>query len=285
VGVLLAFCSFYSYSETTYNQSSNAAATGQQWTMTNVIPQNTGLSVTGIIYTYNVTKNPADAFTVSIQNKNASGTGFVFRSTDDWSGLPGNTIAKSVPVDNIPFKAWGDGEIATTGFGTVKNPVIIYNYKIDTCAATPVIDRSCPNYIPPTIDTPSIATDTATEEYIKEVMANKTKLETEEEKKQKELKKAAEEKKKKIEQIANKAIQNTLLTANAVAQADAFFAMNNIKGFESYSVSMPGGTYKDAVRLQDAKLPDNVKALRGNLTQQNLHKKMVEEQYKRFNNN
>ena len=139
--------------------------------MTNVLPQNTGLSVHGVIYTYTVSKKPEDSFTVSVQNQNALGSGFIFRSTDDWTGLPGNTIAKSVPVNNIPFKSWGNGEIATTGFGTVKNPVVIYNYKIDTCAATPVTDQKCPNYIPPKIDTPSIPTDTTTEEFIKEVMA------------------------------------------------------------------------------------------------------------------
>jgi hypothetical protein len=249
--------------------------------MTNVLPQNTGLSVHGVIYTYNVLKKPGDKFTVSIQNQNAQGSGLIFRSTDDWSGLPGNTIAKLVPVDNIPFKAWGDGEIKTTGFGTVKNPVVIYNYKIDTCAATPVTDQKCPNYIPPKIDTLSITVDAATEEFIKDVMANKTRLETEEEKKQKELKQIANEKK--IQQIANKATANALLTADAAAQADALFAMNNIKGFESYSFIIPGGTYKDAVRLKDAKLPDNARALRGNMTQQNLHNKMVDEQYNRFN--
>lgn len=270
---LLALYSSCSYSETTYNQSPNAAAASQQWIMTNVLPQNTGLSVHGVIYTYNVSKKLEDPFTVTIQNKNALGSGFVFRSTDDWSGLPGNTIAKSVPVNNIPFKAWGDGEIATTGFGTVKNPVVIYNYKIDTCAATPVTDQKCPNYIPPKIDTPSFV-DYATEEFIKNVMANKTKLETEEE-----LKHVAEEKKRKSQQTTNKVIQNTLLTVDAVAQANALFAMNNIKGFESYSVSMPGGTYKDTVRLQDAKLPDNVRALRGNMAQQQLHNKMVDQQY------
>lgn len=251
--------------------------------MTNVLPQNTGLSVHGVIYTYTVSKKPEDSFTVSVQNQNALGSGFIFRSTDDWTGLPGNTIAKSVPVNNIPFKSWGNGEIATTGFGTVKNSVVIYNYKIDTCAATPVTDQKCPNYIPPKIDTPSIPTDTSTEEFIKEVMANKTKQETDEEKKQKELKQVAEDKRNKIQQIANKAIQNTLLTAEAVAQADALFAMNNIKGFETYSFTIPGGTYKDAVRLQDAKLPDNIRALRGNLSQQHLHNKMVDEQYSRFN--
>ena len=273
---LLVLCSSYSYSETIYKQSSVAAATGHHWIMTNVLPQNTGLSVHEIVYTYNVSKKLEDPFTVSVQNKNALGSGFAFRSTDDWTGLPGNTIAKSVPVNNIPFKAWGDGEIATTGFGTVRNPVVIYNYKIDSCAATPVTDQKCPNYIPPKIDTPSFV-DYATEEFIKNVMANKTTLETEEEQKSKQIN---EEKKRKSQQTTtNKIIQNTLLTVDAVAQANALFAMNNIKGFESYSVSMPGGIYKDTVRLQDAKLPDNIRALRGNMTQQQLHNKMVDEQY------
>ena len=32
---------------------------------------------------------------VHVGNHNANGDGYTFRETDDWSGVPGNTIVKS----------------------------------------------------------------------------------------------------------------------------------------------------------------------------------------------
>jgi hypothetical protein len=82
---------------------------------------------------------------VSIQNKNALGSGFIFRKQDDWSGLPGNSITKVIPVDNIAGKYWGDGEIAVDGKGVVKNPSVVYKYRYDTCS-DPLSSPSCPGY-------------------------------------------------------------------------------------------------------------------------------------------
>ena len=61
---------------------------------------------------------------VHIGNKNANGDGYMFRKTDDWSGVPGNTIVRTFTFRNVPSALWGDGSIEVEGEGSVENPVI-----------------------------------------------------------------------------------------------------------------------------------------------------------------
>lgn len=75
--------------------------------MTNVLPQQLGLTVNSVIYRYTTEKNTEDDMLVHVQNENLLGNGYIFRSTDDWSGLPGNTINKTVPVGAIGIDYWG----------------------------------------------------------------------------------------------------------------------------------------------------------------------------------
>ena len=42
-----------------------------------------GIDINGVIYQYTAVKDRADPFTVSIQNENATGSGYIFRETDD----------------------------------------------------------------------------------------------------------------------------------------------------------------------------------------------------------
>ena len=72
--------------------------------MTEILPQFTGLTVNSVTYSYTAVKERADPFVVSVQNYNLLSSGFIFKSTDNWSGLSGNTITKSVPVDSISIK-------------------------------------------------------------------------------------------------------------------------------------------------------------------------------------
>jgi hypothetical protein len=46
------------------------------------------------------------------------------------------------------------------------------------------------------------------------------------------------------------------------------------------AATIPGGQYKETIRLVDAKLPENKAGLRNGLAQQILHEKMVSQQYK-----
>lgn len=125
----------------------NAAVGGiTSWDMGNVLPDQTGLIVNDVIYSYTAVKDPADPFTVTLRNENAKVPGqYIFSETDDWTGLPGSKINKVVPTGNIDIKYWGDGEIATTGIGTVEEPKVFYTYRYDPCY-NPQTDPSCPGF-------------------------------------------------------------------------------------------------------------------------------------------
>ena len=64
--------------------------------MQNIIPQQAGLTIGNVVYRYTAVKNIEDDMLVHVQNKDAQGDGYIFRETDDWSGLAGNKIYKVV---------------------------------------------------------------------------------------------------------------------------------------------------------------------------------------------
>jgi len=139
----------------------NAAVGGiTSWNMGNVLPDQTGLIVNDVIYSYTAVKDPADPFTVTIRNQNAEVPGsYIFSQTDDWSGKEGYRINKVVPTGNIDIKYWGDGEIATTGIGTVEEPKVFYTYRYDPCY-NPQTDPSCPGFqFEPEVPEVSVETD------------------------------------------------------------------------------------------------------------------------------
>lgn len=265
-------CYSYSYSETVTDKTSNAAAFGLAWTMTNVLPQYTGLTVNSVNYRYTAVKNPEDAFVVSVQNLRANNTGYVFRSLDDWTGRPGNTITRIIPVDNVPVTSWGRGEIATTGTGLVTDASVTYSYKYDSCKLTPVTDTSCPNYKPPATENSVELTYDAAPQFNTFSYGSDDVLETNRrfgltEPQEKRLKESKS--------------SNSLINAQATAQAAALLALNNIPEFKLYSVALPGGVYQETIKYKDKVLPDSRNSQRLNLSQQRLHNTMVESQYNR----
>jgi len=244
--------------------------------MTNVLPQYTGLEVNSVNYRYTAVKRPEDAFEVSVQNYNPSETGYVFRSQDSWTGRPGTTITKTVPVASIPLTSWGRGEIATTGTGRVENSTVMYGYTYDTCKLTPVTDSTCPNYKPPALA--PIITDPVEVEYVQKSAIPRSVAQEEEDRIFLQLARdSTAARKRNVEQY--RAVQNALLTAEALAQANAFNALNNIPNFASYSRQIPGGTYQDSLKYVDKILPDN-KAGRGlSGAQERLHNKLFDSQF------
>jgi hypothetical protein len=97
----------------------------------NIIPQYTGLTINAISYEYTVVKNRSDNMIVNVQNKDTRSDSYIFRSSDDWSGLRGNSITKLVPVNNIPGTYWGTGEISVDGSGEVRNASVKYKAIIE----------------------------------------------------------------------------------------------------------------------------------------------------------
>lgn len=275
--VLLVYYS-YCYTEVINGTTQNAANNGLNWTMTNVLPEYTGLVVNTVNYRYTAVKLTADPLVVNVQNLNAQGNGYIFRSRDDWTGLPGNTITKTVPVDNIPIQYWGAGEIRTEGKGEVKNPSVLYGYRYDTCFGSVVTDPKCPNYKP---NIPEVkVTEQPEDEFVKKSLENKTVLESEEERERNNrmFRKEQQDTKKKSD-LVNKTIQNSLVTAEAAAQLAAFESLNNIPSFALYSKALPGGVYQEPLKYVDKTLPDSRNRLRLNLSQERLHNKMTDLQY------
>jgi hypothetical protein len=244
--------------------------------MGNVLPAASGLTVDGVIYQYTTIKNIRDPMVVNIQNKNAIQPGFVFRSQDDWSGMRGNTITKIVPVDNIPISNWGAGSITIDGIGEVKSPSVVYKYKYDTCV-DPLSSPSCPGYAAAMLkqltEQSAEIYDPLSDQYIKDTL--NTKFVAEEERRV-QLSSTAKTNNKPIDK---KSITSPLSPADT-DKAFQLEMLNNIPGLELYRVSIPGGVYNDVLRYSDKKLPDSKNARRLGLAQENLHKAMVDSQYK-----
>lgn len=239
--------------------------------MTNVLPQYTGLTVNTVNYRYTAIKNTQDPFVVSVQNLRANDVGYVFRSLDDWTGKPGNTITRIIPVENIPVTQWGLGEITTTGTGSVVDPFVTYGYKYDTCKLEPVTDTACPNYKLPQVELPELTYDTAPQ-YNVFTYGSEDVLETN---RKFGLIEPVEKK------LSTDKKSHALITAETTARAAAFLALNNIPNFRLYNVALPGGVYQETIKYKDKILPDSRNSQRLNLSQQRLHNTMVESQYQR----
>jgi hypothetical protein len=239
--------------------------------MKEVLPQYTGLTVNGVNYTYTTTKNSQDPLVVTVENSNASNSGYIFRSRDDWSGLPGNTITRTVPTDNIPINLWGPGQIRLEGVGSVTDPTVRYIYRYDTCKLTPVTDVSCPNYRPPQTTVSLPETELPPEWNIRATQTPE------------------EQERDRSFVLQNSGNRNTsrplsrgnnlLLNAQAVSLSAALDAMNKPPGFAQYSVTIPGGTYAETVILKDRALPDSRNSRRFNQSQQQLHQAMIDLQF------
>ena len=293
--VALVFLAQSSYSESIapyYGYTGNAAANGHSWSMDTYFPDGVpGLDVQNIIYNYTIRKQVQDRVDVTIQNENGLGSGYVFRETDSWmpGSLDGTQINKVVPViPNLPRDAWGDGSIVVDGPGSVEDPNVVYTYRVDPCY-DPQFDPNCPGYqvpmpVIPEVDLSSIYDATKDENVdLTQKIDDETYDDEEKELSEEELaEKEAEEKKDSKERLekALAAVDNSAMFAQAFAQSQILSTMNlSVNMNNYYAATIPGGTYKESVVLEDKNLPDNKQGLRNNYAQQKLHKEMVDMQY------
>ena len=281
--VLLVYSS-YSYSEeAVYGTTANAADAGYNWVMTNVLPQQLGLSVNSVIYRYTTDKIAEDDMLVHVQNENARGDGYIFRETDDWSGLEGNTINKTVPVNMIDISYWGNGSIEVEGAGSVLDPEVYYSYQYIPCE-DPQSDATCPGYVDPTgaalIDD-AIAQDTTSEEYIQAEIDRKANLQAQkEEEEQAEREEFAKEKEEEILEsleVLLGYVNTNLMNEQSRVLHNALVATNYLP--RNYFEAMMGGDYPETLVLKDSRLPDNRKGLRVGLASELKHKQLVDLQY------
>lgn len=284
--VVLACLPSYSYSENTtpyYGTTGNAASGGNTWSMDNVLPTPPGLDINGVIYNYTIQKEVNDSVDVHVQNENATGTGYIFRETDQWQpgSLSGTEIRKVVPVvPGLNRELWGNGSIEVEGPGSVEDPNVVYMYSVDPCY-DPQYNPACPGYEPDLPDPVNV------DEFINmmnntvELVNNETDLDVyDDEEESSEENEEDEEKEKMRLEAALAAIDNSEMFSTAFAQAQILAAMNNAIQMSSYYAgNIPGGEYKDSQVLVDKKIDDNKKGLRNGLAQQLLHEDMVSMQY------
>tara|TARA_B110000977_G_C10929755_1_gene436588 strand:+ start:137 stop:880 length:744 start_codon:yes stop_codon:yes gene_type:complete len=245
--------------------------------MGSVLPDIPGLDINGLLYKYTTVKDPSSDMKVHVSNLNETGDGYTFRETDDWSGVPGNTIVKSFPLANIPTAQWGDGSITVEGQGSVTDPVVIYSFRIDECYDEQS-NPACPGYVKPipvipVVEIYDVLDDDAVTEALEadefQYDENGDLILSEEE----------EEEETRIE-MGLTASANALTLFKTQGQDDLIMAINQQTNIAMYyNASIQGGTYADVAGLADSTIPDNKKALRNNLAQQLLHEQMVDMQY------
>jgi len=249
--------------------------------MPDLFPESNSLSINGVFYQYTPVKNKADDMLVHVQNKKVDGSGYIFRETDDWSGRTGGIpINKVIGVANVPQELWGDGSIEIEGTGTVADASVVYSYKYDNSCATPLSSPSCPGYadaILKTLPTQTVEVYDALEDAnVKDVLDDKTVLADKEKDEEQE---EVEEDNDRLEKALS-AVDNNVLLANAVAQAQMMDALALAINIESYYIKdLEGGTYEDTQTLTSEQMPDNKRGARVGLAQQVKHNQMVDMQY------
>ena len=228
------------------------------------------MDVNGVIYQYTAVKDPADDYTVTIRNSYSDGTGYVFSETDDWSGNPGSTINKLIPLPYVPLTDFGDGEIAETGIGSVIEPTVIYTYRLDP-----------ETYNQPTLpDLPELPTyDPLADRNVLDALEPTDLSVIESEEKESEEKDEEEEEDRlRTALTASDSAMMAGLSASQSAKMKAMTAATNINSY--YQAQITGGVYKEVIVLQDKNIPDNRRMLRS-LGQDKLHTRMVDQQWGR----
>ena len=282
--------SSYLHSDTYYGTTPNATNGGLTWGMDGLLPDASQpwvqVQVNGLTYRYTMTKDPDANVKVYVRNEDPVNGGYVFEEVDDWSGVDGATIQKYFRFGYIDSSRWGDGSIDVEGDGTVSDSIVTYNYKVDIddmlmkCAAGPLADPSCPGFMDALLEylknlkDPDV-NDPFYDEWVKAQLEKETELEDEEDVKPKE-----EDKEETLEKRMGG--KNTVEGIVDAAKQDAVMdALANVAMIESYyQVEIQGGVYEETLKLEDAELPDNRRAL-SNLASDAKHRTMVRSQYDR----
>ena len=281
LGLLVYSCFSYS-SETVYGTTGNAAQFGLNWVMTQVLPQQAGLQVNSVIYQYTTVKNQQDAMLVHVQNENARGPGYIFRETDDWSGLQGNTINKTVPVDLIDISYWGPGSIEVEGDGSVVDATVNYGFQYDPCF-DPQTNPECPGYIDPfqvELNEAQVV-DPLDDDYVQDELDRKANRKAQEEdEKDKERAKIRKEQSELADErleVLLGIIDTNMMQEMAVIRHSQLQALNKLP--MRYYEAISGGEYPESMVLKDRTLPDSKRGLRVNMAQELRHAEMVNLQY------
>jgi len=271
-----------SYSSSyTFGYTGNAAVDSLVWSMTSGtlgVSVEDGLDISGVIYKYKVTKEAGEEYIVTVQNKDVDG-GYIFQDTQDWTDGTGMKIQRLVPLPYTPVSKFGTGSIETVGTGTLEDASVVYMYRFDKCF-DPQNDESCPGYVEPMPVIPKIEVyDALDDDAVIDATEETDSDLYEKEEEEREEKDEDEENESRLE-MALAASENALTIANTVSQAALLQTINNATNVNSYyEKKISGKMYSESIALQGGEIVDNRRALRS-LAQDNLHNKMIEEQYK-----
>lgn len=251
--------------------------------MTNVLPQQAGLQVSNVVYRYTTIKNEEDDMLVHVQNENARGAGYIFRSTDDWSGIPGNSINKAVPVDFIDISFWGPGSIEVEGSGNVVDPEVFYTYKFDPCF-DPQSNPQCPGYQDPFVIELNevVVYDPMDDDVVQDELDRKGNRKAQEDDEKEKARKRALEKVEEIEQRLEELLgttNDTDLAGDAQRLHEILMSLRGIP--RSYQTQLFGGSMPDGVLPPQVMLPTNSRGLRQGLASELRHQELVRLQYEK----
>ena len=252
--------------------------------MSNILPQQAGLTVDNVFYRYTAIKDTESDMIVYVQNEDTQSDGYIFRSVDDWSGLPSNTIVKSVPLTHILGNRFGDGEILVEGDGKVDDPLIIYSYRYDPCF-NPQSDPSCDGFVPEIPEIPTVE-DPLASDYIQDEIDRKAVMANEEEERQDRERVKEDESnidEESLEELLGIAMESALAASDNV-MADQLSSMNALPS--NYMQALPSTTYNETITLSDngailkTMVPSN-RTRRMSFAQDKLHNELVQSQFKR----
>jgi len=221
---------------------------------------------------------------VYVQNEDTQSDGYIFRSVDDWSRLPSNTIVKSVPLAQLLGSRFGDGEIVVEGQGTVENPLVIYSYRYDPCF-NPQSDPSCDGFMPEIPEVPTVE-DPLASDYVQDEIDRKAVMANEEEERQDRERVKEDDSnidEESLEELLGIAMESALAASDNV-MADQLSSMNALPA--SYMQALPSTTYKETITLSDngailkTMVPTN-RTRRMSFAQDKLHNELVQSQFKR----
>ena len=264
-----------------YGYTPNAALFGNTWQMnTQVLGAHgkDGMDISAVIYQYEAVKNLADDFTVTVGNENSDADGYLWSDTEDWSQKYGMKIRKVVPIGYTPLAAFGEGSIATTGQGQVKDPVVQYLYRFDACF-DPSVSSTCAGYKPPVPVIPEVVLyDPLNDESLKE--ANKKTDSDLYDDEEEEIKESDEDQEEEDRlELAFFQADHALMLTNEITQDALILAMNSVADMSSYYLAqIPSNVYRETISMKDKGISDNKKAWRS-LSQDKRHYQLVKEQY------
>jgi len=287
VAVLWVACSSYSYSETIYGTTNNAAAGGLTWSMADILPDyagpNISLKINGVIYQYTMNKEKEADAKVHVRNEHVDG-GYIFEKTDDWSGKYGATLRKFYTFPGSNAELWGDGEMTVEGDGSITDASLVYAYRMDIDEAAiqcinPLSDPTCPGFLDALykyLQEMGLLEPSEDDPYYEQWLeAQKAELQEEEEANEEEEKEQEEfEESLRVTPSENKLIDS----GQQQAMLEALANLPQIEPY--YQVTIEGGAYTETITLSDSTLPDNPRALR-QFASDAKHKTMVRSQYDR----